>query len=716
MGSILDFLFKRKNTDINKLDSNGRNGTTLEETVVCTPQWGRVYDWTINKTVTPTEIILTEGRSGRARYSITVQNDPLTGEEECVITGVVCISNKGEEDTEGLQSNLDIEYDTTMQNIVVPLDVSVMPVIKAGEKYCYFFTFTPPSFTPGGKYKITANTTITNHSGSDEPKGPHENCSGTYPKLPTTVYDTIKVKDTMFQNGEPKEFHASLDGEPQGYNYYLPYNCEDVGLHENTATIVETGQSSTATVIVTCTSEEETTTLEQELTLDGCYGGRYEWEIKKTVSKDVLDLFQGDSEKATYTVSVKNSEIIKDDKIIINGKICIKNTGENNTEDLACNLVLMEEGNLVPLESISVIAMGSKVLTPNEQYCYDYSFEVVAFTPGKKYSVILSSSITNYEGYNGEVHEISTGKEWTCPLSPTPTNSSITVKDTNQANDFTFNANNTLEYQDVSYDVSYSCENEGDNINTATIDGTDKKASTTVRVNCYSLKVSKTVQTTLNRKYSWTIEKACIDPTTKKVLKEVTVRGLTYATLHYVVSVTPTVDEKGGTVYGVITVENPNPSKSIEVTLSDDIVIGTNSYKGELKETNVVIPAGTTLTFEYSKVFDSIEIVRPSYNIATATYKTTEGRLVECKSEAMPIRFNSGQVTEIDPCVDVYDSYYGKLNSKPVCKKSKEFYYTRVVGPYNICCDCGREIENTASYVSDTTTFSVTNIVTICVV
>lgn len=713
MWSKFNFPFFKGGKNTVPSDNNGNNGTTLSETISCTSQWEGKYNWTIDKTVTPSTFQLSRGDSGIANYTITLYNDPLTGGENCIISGTVNITNGGSEDTIGLNCILDLTYPPSDDIIYsTTLDISSMPEITAGDSTSYNFSFIPPYFTPGKTYKVTANTTILNHSGSiGTPTGPSAKCSGKYPREGTIINDIITVSDSMFPFPPYKKFTALEGGGYQSYSYSKTYTCNNEGYNTNTATIIETGDFSTARVTIYCS--DETTSLEQLLDFTTTWFGNYNWDITKEVSKSTLDLFEGDSEKVNYTITVSNSPPLGSSEVIIKGTVLIRNTGAAPTKGLFALLELRLHPDENPLKSIIVDLSNDPILDPSDHHSYDFQFTFDNFTPGETYYLTSIVTITNYHGHFGVPFGISTMKSSVFPLKPTPIDSHITVVDSNKENPFEFDALDNGGIQRVGYEVIYSCDDEGINRNVATIRETGQGSFTEVLVNCYHLQVFKTVFTSLTTRYNWTINKACIDPITREELSTVQVSSLTYSKLYYLVTVVPTITHGDILVYGDIIVKNPHPSKVIKVTVTDEIQSLQGNSKATVTPSEFIIGPGQSKTFSYTK---ALEEAISGYNVATATYTSSSGLLVSCNSESMKVDFNDAKVIEIDPCVNVYDSDYGKLNHTPVCKGSEEFYYTKVIGPYNVCCHCGKEIENTAIYVGTTTRGEVTNIVTICVV
>ncbi|MEQ8201804.1 MAG: hypothetical protein ABRQ24_10340 [Syntrophomonadaceae bacterium] len=221
-------------------------GTTLSATVSATGHFTRTFPWTINKSVTPASLNIMPGGSGTAAYTITVTKG--AGVDAAFIDGQVCVTNGGAVATQNLAivANLTMPPSSTIITSV-SVDVSMHPVLASGETFCYNYRIDIPagSIVPGGTYKVTADVTITNHSGHiGTPFGPSPSTTIILATTPTLVNDTIHVDDS---NGISFPFNTSGS---QTYNKI--FTCEDQGTNTNTATIRETGQQSSASVTVIC--------------------------------------------------------------------------------------------------------------------------------------------------------------------------------------------------------------------------------------------------------------------------------------------------------------------------------------------------------------------------------------------------------------------------------------------------------------------------------
>lgn len=224
--------------------ANGQNGTTLSADVSLSARHEITYPWTIYKVGAldrnPGEYYMNEDPV--ATYTVTLDKlDPVTVK---TLSGTVSVTNAGAVATEGLAVTVELFAKSgsswVSAGVVTIPSISELSASETGS-YSYSFTVTGAA---GTQYKVTADVTILNHSGSlGEPKGPSPSNSLTFPAA-TVINDTVNVTDTWY--GSLGAFSAD------GYITYDRHFGPDVaGTFPNTATIVETEQSASASVTIT---------------------------------------------------------------------------------------------------------------------------------------------------------------------------------------------------------------------------------------------------------------------------------------------------------------------------------------------------------------------------------------------------------------------------------------------------------------------------------
>ena len=223
--------------------------TPLDISKTATAHWTRSFEWTIDKSVTPGSHALQTGQSGTSTYTVAVTKGAPV--DEMWVDGEVCVQNNGAAATEGLAIFDRIVAHKSNGNTETIdkgfLDLSANPVLDPGESYCYPYSFPFEPVATALDYQNEARATILNDARAPgTPLGPSAVAPFTPPTSPTLVNDTINVNDT---NGMSWMFGAS-----GSQTYTRTFTCDrDAGTHNNTATIVETGQSASAAVTVTCT-------------------------------------------------------------------------------------------------------------------------------------------------------------------------------------------------------------------------------------------------------------------------------------------------------------------------------------------------------------------------------------------------------------------------------------------------------------------------------
>jgi hypothetical protein len=273
----------------------------------------RTFGWTIDKSVSPAVLELFRGDSGTAAYKIVVTKDD--GIQRAWIDGTVCVTNGGAEPTENLKIQVVLERKSGSSWVAEGqywLSLGSNPVLDPGEEGCYGYRFDLLSPVAGATYRVTANITITNHSGSlGTPSGPSPKASLVFPASPTLIHDSINVDDT---NGASWAF--SDDGS---VSYAKVFTCDgDKGITNNTATIRETGQFDTAAVTVYCYA------LDVKKTAETSFTRTYRWAIDKFADQSSLSLALNQSFLVNYTV-VANMAGYTDSDWAVAGKIWVKN-------------------------------------------------------------------------------------------------------------------------------------------------------------------------------------------------------------------------------------------------------------------------------------------------------------------------------------------------------------------------------------------------------
>lgn len=216
--------------------------TELPASKTATGHWEQTYEWTIEKTVTPDVHNLETGQSGTSTYTVALTK--ILASESIWVDGEVCVKNIGTTASTNLAISDRIQALDASDNVIffgpiVSVDVSSNPVLDPGESACYPYSI---PFTPVAGAASYRNRAFVHAEGVESFP---EAVPFTLPATPTVVNGSVNVTDT---NGMSWPFSDS-----GSVSYTKTFTCdEDKGEHDNTATIVETGQSDSAKVTVNC--------------------------------------------------------------------------------------------------------------------------------------------------------------------------------------------------------------------------------------------------------------------------------------------------------------------------------------------------------------------------------------------------------------------------------------------------------------------------------
>lgn len=274
--------------------NNGQNGTTLSADVTATARLTKTYGWTLDKSVNHPTLDLFTGDSGDATYTVTATRGQ--GTTAATISGQVCVTNGGAVATENLAITANVFQPANGPLLESSLvDVSARPVLGPSEVQCYGYTVPLGSNAASGTYKVTADVTITNHSGSNS-NGPSPSATTTMSSIPTTVHGSLNVFDT---NGKNWTFNDSASAV-----YTQTFTSKNKGTNRNTVTSTyddgNPGPTDYADVTVNTYDLDVTNTVHTSLTRT------YNWDIDKSADQNALTLALNQVfDVVNYTVQVK---------------------------------------------------------------------------------------------------------------------------------------------------------------------------------------------------------------------------------------------------------------------------------------------------------------------------------------------------------------------------------------------------------------------------
>ena len=262
--------------------------------------------WDIEKSVTPAEWDLFSGDSGTSEYTIDITKTGFI-DNDWAVNGTITIFNPHPTETAIIESVTD-GISGFVGTVDVDCDVTFPHELDPGETLECTYGAGPidsPDDNPFGD--LNTATVVT--SG---PVGGGEAQDDVIFGAPTTVVnDTINVDDTFAG-------HLGTFSDSGSVSYTRTFECDgDEGDHNNTATIVETGDSDDALVEINCHE------LEVTKDADTSFTRTWEWTIEKSADQTDLLLTEGQLFPVNYEVTV--DAVAVDSEFAVSGDIAVHN-------------------------------------------------------------------------------------------------------------------------------------------------------------------------------------------------------------------------------------------------------------------------------------------------------------------------------------------------------------------------------------------------------
>jgi hypothetical protein len=206
----------------------------------------------------------------------------------------------------------------------------------------------------------------------------------------------------------------------------------------------------------------------------------FDWTIDKSVDKSAIELKDGSSATATYTVTVTKSAGVE--AMWVDGQVCVSNdaaapptVGLEVTDRI---VAFHANGTRTLVKSTPIDLSANPVLDPGESYCYPYSFSIAPFPNATGYANEARATILN-DPRGPEPLGPGAEAAFTIPATPTLINDSINVDDTNGLT-WLFSASGSKTYT-----RTFMCDRDkGTHANTAKIRQTGLSDSASVTVTC----------------------------------------------------------------------------------------------------------------------------------------------------------------------------------------------------------------------------------------
>lgn len=264
------------------------------------PTYTRTFAWEIEKSVTPAEWDLFTGDSGTSEYTVEVTKDAGT-DSNWAVNGSIIIENNTP-----FAATIESVTDVISGGIgsVTPNCGVTFPYVLAagGELVCTYSASLPNTESRLNTATVTTSGIV----------GGGVAMVGINFGAPTTlVYDEINVDDTYA--GDLGSFSDS-----DSVSYSRTFACgKDEGTHGNTATILETEQSDSASVDVNCYE------LAVTKDADTSFTRTWEWTIGKSADQTDLLLSDGQLFQVNYEVTVDATSTDSDHAVT--GNISVNN-------------------------------------------------------------------------------------------------------------------------------------------------------------------------------------------------------------------------------------------------------------------------------------------------------------------------------------------------------------------------------------------------------
>lgn len=591
-----------------------------------------LYEWDIDKTAAQDEYVVTGGETATIDYNVDVTQESRTV-TDMSMGGTITVANPNDRPmvatlTDELDSGnqctitgvADADPDAPGLQVSVPADGLVL------EYECELAT-EPTTLSDQNTVTLTWDRAQYPQT-QEQFLNPGSAGTGSVDQVVpfnyalTEVNKSITITDSLL--GSSGDWTVTWDDdEGEGYVHDHSYSIARKPVagtcvtYDNTATIVETGDEATESVVVCGGSD-----LSVDKNVVHSLTRTYLWEIDKSVDNERI-MVDPDTGIATLNYTVVATPVTPDGWVdsgwLMSGEVTV--TNPNEWLDITANVT--DEVDIGG-GSVCIVEGGQDALIPaGETVTFTYT---CTFTSQPEYDGANTATVT----WADDLPTPTTSATGTAAITDanwdeTPVNDTITVMDdkTDPANPVelgtaTWNADGTPT------EFTYSHELEGtpgqcvDFTNMAWIAQTQQSATADVTVcDRMPLTVDKTVTATYDRTYEWLITKD-VDET------EVSVDSATGAAdFAYEVNAIPDgYTDSGWAMSGQITVTNPNDFESVTVTVTDVSDVGGDSTCTVIDAEDVVIEPSGSVTLDYDCVFDS----EPDYEgVNTATVTSDNG-------------------------------------------------------------------------------------------
>jgi len=534
----------------------------------------RTYTWDIAKSVSPAAHSGFAGQTFSSNYDVAL--DQTATDTDFVVSGEIVVSNP---------SPLTASFSVSdfVDGVAATVSCPVYTLAPWASTTC--------TYTANLATKVDGTNTATITSGTYGVK----NATATADYLfgaPTTVvgYETVNVTDSvqgalgsasgdvLFEYSDDFACPADPAKYTNGvYSYEVP----------NTATINETGQTSSTKVTVTCYAPLVTKTAA------GYYDKLHTWDVTKSVSPEAQSGFAGDNLPWTWTVDV--SEAMSEVNYAVKGVISVYNPADQPMTVAVSDM--LDDGTVA-----SVDCGGSSNLTVAAGATGTCSYTAapadMTATKNTATATLYGASFSSGPvGFGWALDEVLNG---TASLTDLEIGLDATLTAGEGPWSFTSDDSHDCSMDLSSYVAggSYSGSVE----NTAKVTGSSGQSdshSAETAYTCYIPSISKTANGKYDEVHDWEVFKSA-----QAAQKKFAGQSASYS---WTVRVEETTHGENYLVTGKITVVNPNPEDALVVSLNDALDDGSVATIGPCTNgtwvmPNLTVPAGQTAVCDYSVV------------------------------------------------------------------------------------------------------------------
>ena len=439
-------------------------------------------EWDITKSVDVDEWNLFDGQSATSEYTIELTKTGSTV-TSVSLTGTITVTNPtggaviGDDIDATILSVSDVlNLGAGAEAATVDCGVEFPYVLGDGETLVCTYELGSPSSTTDGTNLATV--VLDNDDSADlEYTG-----TADVVWVETLVNDEVNISDSNGSDFGPfsgsdtvtyeREFVCAATGEEGG----------DEGVHDNTATIVETEQSDDASVTVNCTPPPPIGTPVVQVVKDvtATYTETFEWDITKSVDVAEWNLFYGESGTSEYTIELTQTGSTVTG-VSLTGSITITNP----------NIEGAIAATLLSVSDVVSLGAGDEAATVDCGVEFPYPLAVGEVL---ECSYELDSPSSTTDGSNLATVVVDDGDDpdleytgsadvvWDATL----VNDEVNISDSNGSDFGPFSGSDTVTYEREFVCAATGEEggDEGVHDNTATIVETEQSDDASVTVNC----------------------------------------------------------------------------------------------------------------------------------------------------------------------------------------------------------------------------------------